>query len=346
MAVSHIVLIRGRIRAELLIAFAMILAAACTSSPTGGQPALKTPSPRASPTAIATTSPTPAAALLCRLPIDRGMGAFVDIPANLTGTGIVDTVSDDPTSDVKLPDGEARAGLSYNWTFKRWLPVPYKWVVPDESRYAYTDSQARIHLVNLSASSDSAITQSGKWGVYGLTADAIYAGQRDPTRQPSLLGLWRIPLTGGAPQQLASQGTWLVIGGGAAWSVVQSDPAPRAPAVPENSVGFTLMRLDLQTGQTAIWYTSSGGRFHVVAADASGRAILAGVDAPRIWVVTAAGAGQATDVSSIVDAMADSHGVWYEDPMSIAVYLISGSVPRYMGQYGYGLTIKFAGPCQ
>jgi hypothetical protein len=309
-----------------------------TTSPASPTP---TPTPSASPTA----TPTPAAGVLCSLPMDKGTGAFLDVPAG--GGDTVDPSTDDPTSNVNLPNGEARVALSYSWAFHRWLPVPSKWVVPDGAHYAYTDSQARVHLVDISGGSDQIVATGATWGLYGVGVDWIYVGQRDASRQPSLSGLWRIPMTGGTPQKLASQGTWLGIGQDAAWSMVQNGPPPSGWTIPENSFGTVLQRVDLNTGAIMTWYTSSTGGYRVGTVDTAGRPVLVGVStAPQLLIVTGAGAADSYSSLTVSDVMADTHGVWFEDPMLSSVYLIQGSSPRRMGQYGTTGNFAFAGPCQ
>ena len=298
--------------------------------------------PIASPTDASTpqASPTPTA-LLCRLPIDRGGGALLDIPQTPIGVGVVSS-TDDPTSQVKLPDGEPRSGLSYDWAFKRWLPVPFRWVAPDGTRYVYIDSQGRLHLVGVTDGSDAVIQGPG-WGVYGFTSGGIYAGVFDVASQPSLHGLWRISPTDGTTRELITYGTWLVVGADAAWSVLQSGPAS---SVPENSLGFVLNRLDLRTGQLETWYTSSSGRIRVATLDSSARPVLVNVDTAQILIVTSSGAAQSIMAGSLpFELMADSHGIWFTQPMTASIYLVQGSDPQRLGQYGYGGTMQFAGPC-
>jgi hypothetical protein len=290
----------------------------------------------------------PATTLPCLFPIDKGKGggAFVDIgltpPPPLTGV----TVTDDPASRVTLPNGEPRSGLSYDWQLKRWLPIPYKWISPDGSRYAYTDSQSRVHLVGVKDGSDRVLASGATWGLYAFGADGIYAGQRDLTKQPSLIGLWRIPTVRGSPQKLTADGSWLVIGPDAAWSVVQEGPL----VAPEVTAGTVLQRLDLQTRKTTTWYTSAKGRFRVAAVDSNKRPVLVGVgvDSPLIWIVTAPGAAQTVVIGFLWDLMADSHGIWYLDPYSGLFYLVDGAGAHQLGQYRRGGNVsypRFAGPC-
>ena len=328
------------------VTFVVLLARHTPPAPIiGPTPIEQSPTPN-----VASPSPTPSnPSLPCRLPVDRGTGAFIDIPANPSdqGTRVLQSTSD-PASQVNLPNGEPRVALSYDWALKRWLPVPSRWVAVDGTRYVYTDSQARVHLVGISNGSDKIVASGANWGLYAFTADGIYAGQRDPSKQPSLLGLWRISTSGGAPRQLADQGTWLVVGTDAAWSVVQQGLPANGSSVREDSVGIVLMRLDLQTGRTATWYTRAAGRFRVATLDAIGRPVLWGVDGPVIWIVTAPGAAQTINPGgSISEVMADTNGIWYMDPMVSSVYLIKGSIAQRVGQYGYGgLSPVFAGPCR
>jgi hypothetical protein len=283
--------------------------------------------------------------------MDKGRGAFLDVPANWLpdATPIIDTVTDDPTSDVNLPDGEPRIALSYDWPLQRWLPVPYSWVSPDGTRYVYTDSQGRIHLVGISNGSDQVIATGASWGIYSFRADGIYVGRRDPTRQPALTGLWRIPPIGGAPQQLTTQETWLGIGADAAWSMVQDGTPPSdSPPIPEGSLGTVLQRLDLKTGAIKTWYTTTDGRYRIGTVDLAGRPVLiqVAINHQQLFIVTAPGAAQRVDAYYAYDVMADAHGVWFEDTRAISVYLVEGSAGRRMGQYDTYGAFKFAGPCK
>ncbi|HEX9094555.1 MAG TPA: hypothetical protein VF990_00480 [Candidatus Dormibacteraeota bacterium] len=234
---------------------------------------------------------------------------------------------------------------------KRWLPVPYNWVAADGAHYAYTDAQSRVHLVTVADGSDQILAAGAIWGIYSYGINGIYAGQRDVTKQPSLLGLWRISPTGGAPAQLTPEGTWLAIDAKAAWSVEQDASAPHLQA-PEESYGSVLKRFDLQSGQVSTWYTSASGDFRVATIDTAGRPVLVSVHSSagsldHVWIVTSAGVAQTIGgATSIIDVMADSHGVWYVDAMTISIYLVRATAPESMGQYGFNGLIKFAGPCQ
>jgi hypothetical protein len=333
----------------------LFMAGACTISPSAS--AVATASPTASPVASASPSPaastTPTAQLLCTLPVDRtlneagarDLGALLDIPSTDPNT------QDDPSSDVNLPDGEPRVGLSYDWALKRWLPVPRTWVAADGARYAYADAQSRIHLVTVITGVDQILASGAPWGIYSYGAGGIYAGQQDLTQpaSPRLRGLWTISLTGGAPEQVTSQGTWPVIGIDAAWSV-----APSATSqVSADGYGTVLSRLDLLSRQVTSWYSSTSGDFRVATLDTNGRPLLVSRNGQgtTISVVMSSGTAQTIAIPfspsrNISDVMADPYGVWYADTFTINIYLVQAQGSQSMGQYGHGGTIKFAGPCQ
>jgi hypothetical protein len=274
--------------------------------------------------------------------VDRGLGTLFGIPS-----GPLALPPDDPSSDVKLPDGEPRVGLSYDWAVKRWLPVPYNWVAADGGHYAYTDAQSRIHLVTVTGGSDQILASGATWGIYSYGAGGIYAGQQDLTKQPSLRGLWRISPAGGAPEQLTSQGSWPVIGADAAWSVASSPQSQ----VSADGYGTVLSRFDLLSRQVTSWYSSAGGDFRVATVDTNGRPFLVSRSGQgssnTISVVRSLGAAQTIGSAiHMVDVMADPHGVWYVDNFTLSIYLVQSTAPQSMGQYGYSGNIKFAGLCQ
>lgn len=245
----------------------------------------------------------------------------------------------DPLSQVKLPDGEARLGLSYDWALHIWVPVPFELVSPDGSQYVYTDSQSRIHLVKLVGSSDSIVASGVRWGLYAFKSDGIYAGQRDPSKQPSLLGLWRIPSTGGTAQQLVADGSWTLIGADAAWSVWQDGAA--------TTEGTVLVRIDLKTGQSETWYTSPAP-FRIVALGPSLMPVLTETGTSLIRAVTAAGVAQTIfrPSAASVTVMSDSHGIWVADAFSLAIYLWQGTSAQRLGGWASGGLLQFAGPCE
>jgi hypothetical protein len=174
------------------------------------------------------------------------------------------------------------------------------------------------------------------WGLYGWSAGAIYAGKIDPGKR-SLQGLWRISPTGGTPQQLTSLGTWLAIGAGAAWSVVQSP----------DGTASVLKRLDLNAGEISTWFTSPGGYFRVATVSPSGIVALfalSGFNNGQMWLVTAPGAAISYRSAAFWDAMTDSHGVWYVAGWwDLSIRLATDSHGRRMTGVS---NVNFAGPCQ
>lgn len=338
------------LKAATTIAGIFIAAAACTSgpTPTGHASPSSFPVASASPTAVA--SPMPVAQTLCTLPVDRGSGALFPILFPIRSNPNTLPL-DDPASTVKLPDGEQRAGLSYDWQIKSWLPVPYKWVADDGAHYVYTDAQSRVHLVAVPGGADEILASGATWGIYSYGTGGIYAGQRDVTKSPSLLGLWMIPLTGGAPEKLSQQGTWLAVDADAAWSVVQDQSTTQAQ-VPESSYGSMLMRFDLLSRQVTTWYTSASGDFRVATVDHDGLPILVTIpfrpgNREQVLRVTSVGVAKTIASSvSILDVMADAHGVWFADGMMVSIYIVRAAAPEWMGQYGFNGSMKFAGPCQ
>jgi hypothetical protein len=319
------------VRAASAIAV-LFMAAGCNPTPTASPAASVSPSPAA--------SAAPTVQLLCTLPVDRGLGALFGIPSNPKTLP-----PDDPSSDVKLPDGDPRVGLAYDWAVKRWLPVPYNWVAADGAHYVYTDAQSRIHMVTVNGGFDQILASGATWGIYSFSAGGIYAGQQDLSKQPSLRGLWRISPAGGAPEQVTLEGSWPEIGADAAWSVALSAQSQAT----SDGYGTVLSRLDLLSGQVTTWYSSTGGDFRVAAIDTNGRPLLVSRSGQgnTISVVRSVGTVQTIGSATyIVDVMVDTRGVWYVDNLTLSVYLVQATVPQSMGQYGYSGNIKFAGPCQ
>ena len=77
-----------------------------------------------------------------------GSGGFVLLPSG--------TFQPDPRSAVTVAAGTTQPGMGYSdWfgstydsAYAKWLPVPYSWVVPDGTRYAYPGIGG-IHVQNV-----------------------------------------------------------------------------------------------------------------------------------------------------------------------------------------------------
>ena len=245
-----------------------------------------------------------------------------------------------------MPTGAPPTALTYDWQLSKWLPVRRYMVAPDGARYTYNDA-AGVHLVNAATGADRIISTDTGWVIDGFQQEGIYAGKRDVNAQPTLSGLWLLDASGSAaPKQLAASGPWLFVGGGAAWETVGGSQSASYPWFREGSYGNTLRRLDLQSGATTTWYNGfSQQSFAIVGLDSLGVPILETTNF-LVYAVTAPGATTLLgEAQGLLDAMGDSHGTWFADGWSSAVYLSNGGIGQRVGQYGYGGGIRFAGPC-
>lgn len=318
------------------------------------------------------TASSSAAAIMCQLPVDLtavgSAGAFADIPqdprADILGSE-PSRFADDPASIVNQPKGGPAAALTYDWFFKKWLPVNPRGVSPDGRHYAYTDAQAQIHVVNVEDGADRVIASGSSWAVIDFGAEGIYAGVRDPSVQPApaipslaffsgpagqpLSGLWLITVDTGQIRQITNTGSWKAVVDGRAWSV-------RSVGVPslQDNRGNQLLSLDLSAGTVRIWYTSQGLPFGLMGVDRGGRPIIQtwSSSETRIFWITAPGAVDEIggDIAPVADAFSDSHGVWFTLFQGIGIYLIDGSAVRPVFHYDVSPSVRtrvrIAGTCQ
>src|ERR1700737_433791 len=213
-----------------------------------GQPAYSFPGsssqypPYSGPNGPASAGTPPRYALSCRLPVyagPPGSGGFISFPE---ATLIADRRSDVVASPAPAQNGPGYQGSYGMWwdrTYSQWLPVPYAWVSPDESRYAFPGSDG-VYVKNVSTGAVTELGSGHQWGIVDVEASGVYAVN------PGSAGLWLLPFSGSA-RQITAHGYWQAATASAAYGTVTS-------AVP-NGAANTIIKLDLKTGTTTDWFT-------------------------------------------------------------------------------------------
>jgi hypothetical protein len=261
--------------------------------------------------------------LSCTLPVyagPPGSGGFISFPLG--------TFTADPKSGVTLPSpspgsaspspqiggpgpgyGYGYPGLSWDVAQKKWLPVPYTWVTPDGSKYAYTSPNS-IYVEDVAANTQVELGEGKSWQIIGVLADGVYA--MNTTNNGLIAGLWVLPFTSPA-HQVTTSGYWQGVTAGAAYGTAVS-------AVPQG-VSTTIIKLDLKTGAVdQNWFTRQGTNGNVVGFDSHGNPIIylnsfTG-GANEVWISTGSNVGtpiMGSQNGVFVNGtpIADSHGVWF-----------------------------------
>lgn len=258
-------------------------------------------------------------ALSCRLPIyagGPGSGGFIVFPG---GTFVAD-----PRSAVTAPSpspGSASPpppqygpgyagwwGMTYDAKYAKWLPVPWAWVSPDGTRYAYP-LNGDIYVQSVTGGPQLDLAEGQKFTVLDVENDGVYV-----TALPQA-GLWFLPYSGAA-KQITASGFWQGASHGAAYGTATS-------AVPQGATN-TILKLDLTSGATTSFFTWQGGQSQVSGFDGQGH--------PTIVVNYQNGAAlflaTTPDTASVLTALtyqpyyqpppfpqgppiADAHGMWF-----------------------------------
>ena len=247
----------------------------------------------------------------------------------------------DPTSSVVLPSpapGEPsplpggpgygigyQGSLSYDHAQSKWLPVPFQWVSPDGSRYAYPSTNS-IYVQDVADSAHVQLGAGHTWNIVAVLAEGVYASD------PNAAGLWLLPYSG-SPHQVTSNGYWRAAAAGAAYGTATS-------AVPQGA-SSAIIKLDLQTGAISDWFGRSNSQAYPVGFDARGHPVIQvnyNGDGSELWLTTApstgtpiggAGGSYYQSPNLYGTPFGDSHGVW-----------IPGSVP---GNNGSGIALFVPG---
>ena len=293
-------------------------------------------------TSLPAASSSASVAFSCSLPV---------ISWGWVTNGSVSSISSE-NGFVSLPSGTIKAdptgnGGSYDWTYKRWVPVLSSQMLADGSAYTYeVELQDRpgyqIHVVQVASGADKMIDDmpyDNAYSILSLQPEGIYLV---PIIHRSGLpaGLWllssRTAKLAAVPG--AADESWQVIAGGAAWG---------GPAG-----GNRLDRLDLSTGVVTTWFQATvaeqigigyGYGPRVVGFDQALHPLVEfyppipttasparTTPAPEVWLVT--GPGQATRLTGmplhddrfLEMGVTDSHGTWLAGADGIYLHTDSG----------------------
>ncbi len=312
------------------------LAAACGASPTSLRPS-SSPKSSPAPSASATSRPgssaaATAASLSCRLPIVTFPGptpqpGFISIPGG--------SFAPDPAGNQKSKG----RGLAYDRGYRRWLPVDWRWVSDDGTRYVYAtyskddpntaDAYSVIHLVTVASGADRVLTRSGQYVINAFSGSGVYmsqwiGGHDGPGPQ---IGWTLNPYTGAVRALSGGQKYGYLVGSGAGW---RDDYNVADPTVHNGMTGPNrLTRVDLATGAEETWFYQQGSDgINLVGFDRQGRPIVTSVVNPgasqvvTIWALTDARHRSQLYSGPVVpySMMADSNGIWFSDGGATYLY--------------------------
>lgn len=285
----------------------------------------------------------PGLGMNCRLPIfagGPGSGGFVVLPQ---GNFIAD-----PKSAVTAPSPSPAAspqppgyggyqgwwGTTYDRAYSRWLPVPYRWVSPDGTRYAYPGRPDGIYIQNVTNGTQVEVGEGSSWQVLDVDSSAVYAVTG------SSGGLWRLPFSGAATQ-ITNTGYWQAVGGGFAYGTPLSQ-APQGATNPLN-------RLDLKNGSTTEFFVAqAGAQSSMQGLDSAGNPIIYIQGQYVFDIVIVSAPYTAVRIANLWGSnfypngtpIPDRHGIWFAGGNGIALYIYGSGWYKMSGFGG-----QLAGGC-
>jgi hypothetical protein len=320
-----------------------VLLAACSSQPPAAQ---ATPSP----------SPSPSPVALCRLPVywvvNRPSPPGVDVHAafiSIPGGTVTDV------GNLPEPPTQALAGAAYLPAANRWIRAFRPWVSPDGSKYAYgsaSPSVSTIHVVDIATGTDRTVySGSTFYVIVSYEADAIYLSHAINPRQGVFEKLYRLDPAGGTPTLVTGsnrhmdQWGWVLISDGSAWG--------NDSHVNGNDYTYTVLQLNLSTGQVTPWMTSAPNDLTwPLGIDSQHRLYVEGNQA-GLWRLASAGYPERLDNPGPVSfpvigapgvMQADSNGEWFAASGAVWRYRETGA-PTSFAAGSQDDVIYPAGPC-
>ncbi len=276
----------------------------------------------------ASGSTGPGLALNCRLPLfagGPGSGGFITFPS---GGFIADPRSavsvPSPSPGTPSPPGgygygyQGWYGTAYDQAYSRWLPVPYRWVSPDGTRYAYPGQPDGIYIQNVANGTQVEVGEGKSWQILDVDAGAVYAVTG------ATGGLWRLPFSG-TVTQVTSSGYWQALSpNGFAYGTATSN-------VP-NGAGNTILQLNLASGSTIDYFSATSRQSSVAGFDFDGNPIIYVQNQPGIQIWIGIGAGRANPIADLSYTnfypngapISDRHGIWLAGGNGVALYVPGG----------------------
>lgn len=269
-----------------------------------------------------------------------------------------DTSTQDHAGFVIFPGGQlvedrsAPSGANYLFFYDRvyakWIFASRDEVSPDGREYAYAEGDpisgnysGKLHVVNVATGTDRVIYANSSLvpTVVQFSAEGIYF--TDDKGEGFQEGLWLIAPQGGVPRQINSTIFEPKVANGAAWGLAfnaaDPDPAPGGITHPYN----TILRVDLNTGQSVTWWYQPGNDMRLFDGDYSGN-LFAYTFRETVdnslsdWMLDSR--GTAHRIGSVnLDGLAaiDSNGVWFDGggsgPGSSLWLLTNGQLERVAG---------------
>jgi hypothetical protein len=251
---------------------------------------------------------------------------FITLPAG--------SFAPDPAGNIK----SKASGLAYDRVFAKWLPVDWRLVSDDGTRYTYATysgdpttpgSYSALHVVNVATGVDRIVTQTGQYVINDFVGSGIYlspwvGGHDGPGPQ---IGSVMDPSTGSVRALSGGQKYGYWIGSGAGW---RTDYNTADPTVHQGMTGPNrIIRVDLASGSETTWFYQQGADWvQVLGFDQQGHPIVSsGVASGNsqevtIWLITDPTHHSVMYSGSLMMgwAMADSHGVWLSDGGAMYLY--------------------------
>lgn len=177
--------------------------------------------------------------------------------------------------------------MYYDKPLHTWVPWGPPALSSDGKTYGYIDgvqNSSRVHLVDVATKRDTVLVDGGAWRLVGLAPNAVYLMQIEflpasPAYGVLVLGhgLWSVPLSGGAPEQLTSDFRDWTLGSGAAWgdgSTVNIAGGPN-----------DIIRFDLRTRQSTVWFARETRAFVLGTDDRGTPLIMSDGADDELWMV-------------------------------------------------------------
>jgi hypothetical protein len=287
-----------------------------TASPTAASPRFPSPpGPTGFPTPMPTAVSNRTVSLLvnfnCQLPARIAVG---------TVPGFLDLRTGHFASD---PSAGSQEVVTYSWPSRRWLPVRYDLVAPDQLHYAYIgevpsyppQSQGNLHVVDIAGGTDRIVLKGGQWtqssGVWGIirfATEGIYL-QKEAYASEGNWGVWLVDPSSGAIREIFSESIGNTsFGSGAAWTGNDLYTSTQ------------VFRIDPTTGERVLWFSKPNPWLWYAGSDASGRPLIQWIpQAPapsELWVLSGPYqgsrlySGPQSSIPFPSEMAADSRGVW------------------------------------